>query len=566
MMKETKLWKRIEEKLSFLFEDYSQRVEILEGLQQLVQRYDGTTFAKREEMNERRAYLITYGDSLYNDVKEETSLKTLSCFLKKEVSDVISDVHLLPMFEYTSDDGFSVVDYMRIHPKLGSWEDISDLNESFHLMFDFVANHLSKQSTWFKKFLNQEEGFENSFVREDENFDASNVMRPRTSPLFHTYDSVNGPMKVWTTFSEDQVDINFKDPKTFVRICEVLLEYCAKGASSIRLDAIGFIWKESKTSCLSLPQTHKVIEIHRELVDYFCANTQIITETNVPHEENISYFGSGDNEAHQVYQFALPPLVLHTFTCNNSERLTAWAKNIQAPSSQATFFNFLASHDGIGMRPVETILSAEEKQLLMDKVVENGGKISYKTNADGSQSAYELNINYSEALRNKGENDEIACKKMLAAHHILLSLVGVPAIYYHSILGSKNDLEGVAASGIARRINREKLEVNKLCRQLEEDTYRKTIFEGIKEMLSIRKYEKAFNPYGKQEVLQIAPSIMAIKRVYENEVIYCYTNVSDKEVKLPFISGINLLTQKKEEGSYLLMPYEYIWIKDVIHG
>ncbi|WP_239256862.1 alpha-amylase family glycosyl hydrolase [Listeria ilorinensis] len=507
-------------------------------------------------LSEKNLYLITYGDSILQ--KNITPLAALSKLLKVHGKGVVTDVHLLPMFPYTSDDGFSVTDYEAINPELGNWEDIERLHEDFQLMFDFVANHMSKSSEWFQAFLAEKPGFEQAFVEREADFDTTNVVRPRTSPLFHTFDS----KKVWTTFSEDQVDVNVKDPQMFVRLTNVLLSYLQKGAQSIRLDAIGFLWKESGTTCMHLPQTHAVIQIWRLLADFVAPGTQIITETNVPHQENIQYFGDGHNEANMVYQFSLPPLVLYSFTTHDVKPLQQWAKTIGAVSDEATYFNFLASHDGIGLRPTEGLLSDEDRQLLAQKVEENGGFISYKTDADGKKSIYELNINYSDALRNKGESDELAVQKMLAAHHILLSFIGVPAIYYHSLYGSTGDRAGAEESGIARRINREKLPLDVLLKELSDPGSRRNqIYSGIEKMMTIRGQEKAFSPYGKQEIEPLDLPVLAIQRTHREETIYCYTNVSDQTVILDVPAGKELLSGESVSGRYQLPPYGFAWVK-----
>ena len=448
---------KIKEKLILLYGERAEEAE--KELEKVLNKFAQRDFPQKEKINEKNAYLIAYGDSILRE--GQTPLATLNEVLSETIAGAITDVHLLPMFPFTSDDGFSVTDYYKINPQYGTWEDIEHLSKNYRLMFDFVANHMSKDSEWFQSFLQEEEDFKEAFVIFDEEFDASNTVRPRTSPLFHNYKG----KKVWTTFSEDQVDVNIKDPKMFARLTEVLLTYASKGAASIRLDAIGFLWKESGSRSIHLWQTHEVIKIWRKLLEELSPNTQIITETNVPHEENISYFGKND-EANQVYQFPLPPLVLHSFTVGDAQKLSAWAKGIEGRGDTETFFNFLASHDGIGMRPTEGILSNVERNNLVEKVIENGGEISYKENTDGSRSVYELNINYSEALRNKGETDEIAVEKMKAAHSILFSVIGVPAIYYHSLFGSRNDYKGVLDSGINRRINREKLSAERLFDEL----------------------------------------------------------------------------------------------------
>lgn len=494
------------------------------------------------------AYFITYGDSFYEMGK--LPLKTLEEVLEDKLP-FISDVHILPMFPYTSDDGFSVVDYLSINPTLGTWENIQSLAQKKRLMFDFVCNHMSKSSEWFQRFLADDSEYRDAFVVFNEKFDTSQVVRPRTSPLFHEYQSKNGRTKrVWTTFSEDQVDTNVKDPKMLARLTGALLEYIRKGASSIRLDAIGFMWKESGTSSMHLQQTHEIIKLWRTIVNLYAPHVQLITETNVPHLENISYFGNKEDEANMVYQFPLPPLVLHTFLSKNATKLTKWAQTIHPVSDTATYFNFLASHDGIGLRPTEGILTDDERDFIIQEVLNKGGLISYKNNPDGSQSVYEMNINYASALGSE--------KKVLAAHAILFSLLGVPAIYYHSIFGSKNDEVGAKMSGINRRINREKLEKNRLYKELETIPFRQVIYSGLAEMLTVRGKEEAFNPYGDQEVLQLDDRVFSIVRRSAGQKILSLTNVTNQTVKLE-ISGTDILTNQSFNGQ--LEPYQYVWVK-----
>ncbi|MFW8620665.1 alpha-amylase [Enterococcus thailandicus] len=422
---------------------------------------------------------------------------------------------------------------------------------------------MSAKSEWFKKFLNNDIGFEQSFVEYQEEFDTTNVTRPRTSPLFHEYSTDKGEKKkVWTTFSDDQVDVNPKDPIMLARLSEVLLEYTFRGASSIRLDAIGFLWKDSGTTCMHLPKTHEIVKMWRTLLNHFSPNTQIITETNVPHKENISYLGDGHNEANQVYQFPLPPLVLFSFIQENTQKLAEWASTIHALSDEATFFNFLASHDGIGMRPVEGILDDTERETIVERVLNNQGKVSYKSNPDGSQTVYELNINYGDALRSSEDTDQLAAKKLIAAHNILLSFVGVPAIYYHSIFGSRGDLQGVEESGINRRINRQKIETKQLATELDIDSYRKTVYEGITRLLKERQNYEAFSPYGEQEVLHLDEQVFALKRTAKDgSEIISLTNVTGTEKIVEGLNGINVLTQTEVDNNFRLAPYGIAWIK-----
>jgi glucosylglycerate phosphorylase len=540
-------------------EDFSPNYK--DEIVKLVDGWKEKKWSETAPLSEKNVYLITYGDIIKEE--GEPTLKTLNKFINEYAAYEITDVHLLPMFPYTSDDGFSVVDYREIHPELGDWSDIERFSSDYRLMFDFVANHMSKSSKWFQGYLKGEAEYVNYFTPKEEGFDASNVVRPRTSPLFHEYE---GGKTAWTTFSEDQVDVNFKHFPALLEMTDILLNYANRGGTSIRLDAIGFMWKESGTTCIHLPQTHAIIQLWREILEELQLNTLLITETNVPHKENISYFGDGSNEAHMVYQFSLPPLVLHTLTTHDASKLTGWAKSIEKVSDSATYFNFLASHDGIGMRPTEGILTEEERSSLAKKVLSNGGRVSYKSNPDGTESPYELNINYMDALINKDEDtsEDMQVQKMLAAHSVLFSVMGVPAVYYHSLLGSRNDYEGLESSGINRRINREKFQYDELVADLETSTRRQKVFTGLKRLIHTRQQETAFSPFASQSILDLGKQVFSLVRRNEEtgETVLFVMNASNKliDVDLPF-GGEDLWSSNSVEGTVELVPYQFMWIK-----
>lgn len=563
-MNKHQLLERLKRKTAFIY-GTEEGEKAFEGLRQLVERWALAEWQQNVPLTENNVYLIVYGDAV--STRGEAPLRTLHEFLNKHVDGTITDVHLLPMFPYTSDDGFSVTDYRAINPEYGDWGDIKHFSADYRLMFDFVANHISKSSEWFQGYLNEDEKYSHYFIPQDERFDTSKVIRPRTSPLYHEYQGGHGRKTAWTTFSEDQVDVNFAHIPVLCEMSDILLDYAYRGASSIRLDAIGFLWKRSGTTSMHLPETHAIISMWRDLLDYFKPGTQIITETNVPHEENISYFGDGSNEAHQVYQFSLPPLVLFSFTTQDASKLSEWAKGIDYVSDTATYFNFLASHDGIGMRPTEGLLTEEERQILVNKVLANGGRVSYKANPDGTQTVYELNINYIDALVNKDEQDDeaLTAQKALAAHSILCSVIGVPAIYYHSLFGSSNDYEGLAESGINRRINREKLDAETLAAELHTKGRRRRIFEGLRHMIQVRQVTKAFSPYAHQQVLDIDKRVFAIRRTnaQTGSSVVAVANVTNKPIQLnTAITGNELLTSKEVVRTIELGPYEYAWIDE----
>ncbi|WP_416260221.1 sugar phosphorylase [Gibbsiella quercinecans] len=542
-----------------------QHARLIEGIRGLLEKWQRTAGQLAQPIDEKTVYLIAYGDSLHQE--EQKPLVVLKQFADRWLQGLVSDIHLLPMFPWTSDDGFSVVDYRRINPDLGDWSDIRALNQHFDLMFDCVINHVSSASVWFQGYLKGDEKYQNYFIEADPQADYHYVMRPRALPLLTPYVKADQQrVYVWTTFSEDQIDINFREPAVLLESIDVLLQYATTGGRSIRLDAIGFIWKAAGTPCIHLPEVHQIIKLWRLILDRANTGCRLITETNVPHNENIRYFGNGD-EAHMVYQFPLPPLTLHAFLRQDSRWLNAWATQLSSEvhPPNTTFFNFLASHDGIGLRPTENLLDDTERAFLVTEVERRKGRISWRSNADGSKSPYELNINYLDAITDP--DDDIATKadKFLAAQSILLAFRGVPALYYHSLLGSENDLAGVERSGINRRINREKLALKPLeSALLTPGTLRAEVFHRLRHLIYCRRTQPAFSPQATQRVLKLGDALFGIERsdARSGERISCVVNISShaQRLQLP-LPGIELITLTAFDGTLVLRPWQAVWIK-----
>ncbi len=517
---------------------------------------------KKQGLDEKDIILITYGDSIRS--KTSCPLQTLNQFLKTYIQDSVSAVHILPCYPYTSDDGFSVTDYWAINSDLGDWEDIRKLSAEYELMFDAVINHISKSSSWFQGYLNGEKTYRDYFIEAKPNRDYSSVTRPRALPLLTPFITYAGEKYIWTTFSEDQIDLNFRCPEVFSKIVELLLYYIQQGARYIRLDAIGFMWKELDTPCLHLPQTHALIQAMRVVTETVAPYVKLITETNVPHQDNISYFGNGDNEAHLVYQFPLPPLTLHTIQTGNSEKIVDWLSELAPCSDGTTFFNFLASHDGIGVRPVEGILSQEEVSHLLDVVQANGGRVSYKDNGDGTQSPYELNINYFDAVSDMQADESTNLNRYLAAQSLLISMAGVPGIYIHSLLGSGNDLTGLQKLGYNRAINREKLWFSDLEADLSDEKSRRSqVLNRFKGLLGIRKQQAAFSPSASQRVMKTDNRLITFVR---GEQIAVVINISSQPVELNtsvLLEGItrDLITGDDVNTIITILPYQVMWLK-----
>lgn len=484
-----------------------------------------------ELLDAHDAILITYGDQVRSP--DAAPLQSLAEFCERHLRGVVSGIHILPFYPYSSDDGFSVIDYRAVDPALGDWNDVARLGQHFRLMFDAVINHVSAKSDWFQKFLQDDPHYRDFFIVVPEDADLSRVARPRSLPLLTRFATPSGDKNVWTTFSADQIDLNYHNPEVVREIVDTLLFYVGKHAEFIRLDAVAFLWKEYGTTCRSLPQTHHVVQLLRAVLDESAPHVMLVTETNVPHAENMTYLGDGTDEAQMVYNFALPPLVLHTFHTGNAQALSRWASRLALPSDQTTFFNFLASHDGIGLNPVRGILSDAEIDALVARAVAHGGLVSYKDDPDGSASPYELNINYFDALSDPKAQEplETQVARFMAAQAIMTSIVGVPGIYFHSLFGSRGWAAGVAATGQNRTINREKLALGSLEEELANpDSRRHAVFERYAHLLRIRAAQPAFHPHGRMQVLNAGPSVVALLRISPDgmERVVCLQNVTDR--------------------------------------
>jgi sucrose phosphorylase len=463
-----------------------------------------------ELWNQEDSFLITYGDS----VKEEgvPPLQSLTRFVRSHLDDAIRLVHILPFFPYTSDDGFSISDYDAVRPDLGGWEHIEELAGSHDLMFDLVLNHCSASHEWFEQFLRCEKPGASYFHAVDPSLDLSQTVRPRTHPLLTPYETAEGTKHVWTTFSADQVDLNFSNPDVLLSFLEIMMRYVKQGARMIRLDAIAFLWKEPGTTSLHLPQTHEVVKLMRDVLDVLAPQVVLLTETNVPHQENVSYFGQGD-EARMVYQFSLPPLLMISLRNGDASPLTAWAKDLEPPPEGCTFFNFTASHDGIGVRPLEGLVPQEQVNALAEELKAEGGRVNERSHPDGSTTPYELNVTYFSAMRKAGESKEIQRKRFLLSQTIPMCLQGIPAFYIHSFTATENDLEGLSRTGQNRSINRrqwDKAELDDLLATPESD--QAVILREMKRRLEVRRTLPEFHPDVPQVILEVDPRIFAVKR------------------------------------------------------
>jgi glycosidase len=500
-------------------------------------------FNPQERFTEEDVILITYGDLIKGE--DSSPLATLSKFSGKRLSPVINTLHILPFFPYSSDRGFSIIDFETVDPQLGTWADIEDLEGRFQLMFDGVINHVSSKSRWFQEFLNGDRYYGKFFISYEDPDSLTTaqrqvIFRPRTSDILTPFNTINGTRYVWTTFSRDQIDLNYHNPEVLLRVIEILLVYVRHGADIIRLDAITYIWAEPGTPCVHLQQTHAIVKLFRDVLDAVAPSVALITETNVPHKENISYFGNGYDEAQMVYNFALPPLVLHAFYTQNASYLTAWARELEPPSKETTFFNFLDSHDGVGLMAIKNILPPEEIDLIVKTALRHGGYISYKSIEGGKQEPYEINITWFSALNrdDTDEDDAFQVQRFVASRAVALALKGVPGVYLHSLFGSRNDVEAVLATDSKRAINRTMLDASAIEEALEDPFSQIALIQRKHGRLGrARTTSRAFHPSGGQKVFDLSPQIFCVLRTSPEGDLHtlCLINVSNAvaEIELP---------------------------------
>ena len=555
---------------------------ILEAVARFKQESSQTLNARHQStISEKDVVLITYGDFIKQE--GQTPLQALAAFLEKHLKDQISIVHILPFFPYSSDDGFSVIDYRSVNPDLGSWDDIEDLTENFRLMFDAVINHVSRQSDWFTRFLAGDEDYQDYFITQADEWDLSKVVRPRTSSLLTEVQTANGPVKVWTAFSADQIDLNYANPDVFMEIVELLLFYIQQGASVIRLDAIAYLWKESGTTCIHLPQTHRLVKVIRLILDLVAPHVILITETNVPHDENINYFGNIDqetgetDEAHMVYQFPLAPLTLHTLMAGNTKKINDWVDSLDG---SGMFLNFIASHDGIGVMPAIGLIDQEEIDAIIAQVKAHGGLVSHKSNPDGSEAVYELNVTLYDALNDPQKpNPPLDSARFIASQIIMISLAGVPGIYFHSLLGSHNALAYYQETGRERSINRKGFTLGELEQIFSDpDNVHHQVFDQYKRLLAIRTKEPAFHPYGMQKVVRVSDEVFGLERHSPDGVskVLVLLNVTADDNEFTVDLGQTDLGEVSRFGDLIgggefesqqsaldvvLRPYQALWLK-----
>jgi sucrose phosphorylase len=540
----------------------------------------------KNRWDESDIIMITYGDSVVENTDgvefgfSQKPLKTLRRFINEYCDSIISHVHILPYFPYSSDDGFSIIDYSIVNQSLGDWDDIEAISKEYGLMTDVVINHCSARSKWFENF-SQQDGIGNDyFFTASPDDDLSMVVRPRTSDLLKEVNTPNGLKHVWCTFSHDQVDFDFRNPKVLIAFVDIIRLYLNKGTTVFRLDAIAFLWKVPGSQSINLAETHEVVRLLRTLIEHTAPNTIIITETNIPNRENLTYFGNA-NEAHAIYNFSLPPLLINTLVTGDCSYLKSWMMSMPPAQNGTTYFNFIASHDGIGLRPAEGLLNEQEIKDLAACMQKFGGKVSWRQTENGQQKPYEINIALIDALKGSTKgSDQYQLPRFICAHAIMLGLEGIPGIYIHSLLGTSNDEDKVKNTGQNRGINRHRWDFDKLVDALSktQSTHAK-VLSALSMLIRIRRSQPAFHPNATQFTLQLGRKIFGYWRqsIDRTQSVFCLSNITD-EIQEVRLSDINLIENHlwydliaaapitPATDQLLLDPYQTIWISNKATG
>ena len=525
--------------------------------------------------DEKDSILICYGDSVLEP--ERQPLASLKSFLDSYSKDMIDGVHILPFYPFTTDDGFSVLDYSTVNPSLGDWDDIVAIADNYSLMADLVINHCSARSLWFDNFKKNRDPGRNFFFTASPEDDLSAVVRPRTNDLLREVETAEGTQHVWCTFSHDQVDLNFKNPEVLKQFVSIIRQYLDNGVRIFRLDAVAFLWKEIGTNCLNLEQTHEVVRLLRSLIEQARPDAIIITETNIPNRENLAYFGNA-NEAHCIYNFSLPPLLVNTLVTGSCDHLKQWMMSMPPARNGTAYFNFIASHDGIGLRPAEGLLDEQEIDSLVSTMQQFGGLISWRNAENGNRKPYEINISLFDALQGtKDGADENGLQRFLCAHAIMLALEGIPGIYIHSLVGTRNDYQRAENSGHNRAINRHQWDYKALQSELNDETStHHQVYHRLKSLFNIRSNQSAFHPNATQFTLHLGSQLFGFWRqsMDREQSIFCVSNISNQMQTLE-MSDLNLIdtedwfdlisgdTFGEKHQIIELAPYQTVWITNL---
>lgn len=427
---------------------------------------------------ENKIMLITYADSMGQNLKDLKEV--LDTHFKKAVG----GVHILPFYPSSADRGFAPLTYKEVEPKFGDWTDIEALKENYYLMFDFMVNHISKQSEYFKDFQRYKDDskYSDFFIRyhdfwedgepTEEEVDLIYKRKPR-APSIEVEFKDGTAEKIWCTFDKEQLDLNMESEVVKEFIKENLKFLADKGASIIRLDAFAYAIKKAGTSCFFIePDIWELLDYCKDILTE--KDVEILPEIHEHYSIQLKIAEKG----HPVYDFSLPMLLLHSIYSSNSRRLRDWLK--KCPDNQYTT---LDTHDGIGVVDVKDLMTDQEIEATREMLYKQGSNVKkvYSSEAYDNLDIYQINCSYYSALGN--DNDSY-----LLARAVQFFAPGIPQIYYVGMLAGENDIELLEETKVGRNINRHyysKAEIDK--------EVKRPVVQKLIKLMEFRNYYSAFD-------------------------------------------------------------------------
>ncbi|CRZ34912.1 sucrose phosphorylase [Herbinix hemicellulosilytica] len=467
---------------------------------------------------DNKIMLITYPDSFGQNLKE------LNFALNKYVKDAIGGIHLLPFFPSSGDRGFAPITYREVERAFGNWEDVMELAKRYYMMYDYMINHISARSEYYKDFLHNKDNspYHDLFIRykkfwengepTKEQLDAIYKRKPR-APYVEAKFADGTTEKVWCTFDEEQIDINCKSDIAKKLIKENLSFLAEHGASIIRLDAFAYATKKAGTSCFFIePDVWELLELCDKVLEPY--NIILLPEIH----EHYSLQMKIADKGYYTYDFALPMLLIHALYYGEGKYLKNWLD--MCPRRQ---FTTLDTHDGIGVVDVKDLLPDNEINRTQEDIFRYGANVKkiYNTSAYNNLDIYQINCTYYSAL---GDNDQA----YLLARAIQFFAPGIPQVYYVGLLAGKNDLEFMERTKFGRNINRHNYTLDEIEREVN-----RPVVQKLLELMRFRNSHKAFNIDG-DCIVESKGSNLKITRKYENHYAILDADLKSYEFSIDF--------------------------------
>ena len=431
--------------------------------------------------------LVTYPDSMGNNLLE------LHYVLLRYLTQFIGGVHILPFYPSSADRGFAPLTYDEVDPSFGTWEDIEMIGRDFDLVFDFMVNHISRQSVFFQDYLKKgpDSKYADMFLPfsklsptgEISEEDLSKVYTRKPRPPYTVIERVDGSReKIWCTFDYEQIDLDVYSPVTREVMRGSLMRLARTNAKMIRMDAIGYATYRLGTNCFFLePDIWKLLKGLKQYVAPF--GTVMLPEVH----EHYKYHLKLAERGYWTYDFALPMLVLHTLYHHSSERLRHWLQI--CPRQQLTT---LDTHDGIGVIDVQDLLTPEEIEKTLQGLDEKGSNTRklYSGAEYQNLDIYQVNCTYYSALEC---NDD----SYIAARTIQFFAPGIPQVYYVGLLAGENDIELVERTKNGRDINRHSYSLDEIEVEIEKPV--------VQRLLNLMKFRNSYPAFNGQFLIAEAP-------------------------------------------------------------